>query len=186
MQNSTSSEEVEAAIKGLSDEDMLRLEKAARYFAKGLGRQSHGRDYQDLLQEGLTSLLEGRRAWDGEIDFSDLLHGVIKSIAWAWRTKSSRREGDLTLSWDDLSLESDLKSDADTMDKFINDRQIVEQLESHFSKDRVVLEIMGGWQAGMKGPEIREALDLTEDQYRASVRRMRRNLPKDFSKGGST
>jgi hypothetical protein len=43
--------------------------------------------------------------------------------------------------------------------------------------------ILDGWKAGMKGPEIIEALDIDATEYRTEVRLVRRRIDERWPKG---
>jgi hypothetical protein len=54
---------VEREILALSDAEMLRLRKYAVWRVRGIGRKAQGRDDQDLLNEAVTSVIDGTRQW---------------------------------------------------------------------------------------------------------------------------
>src|SRR5438045_4062723 len=88
-------DEVLRAIDALTEADFLRLNEEARCRIIRIGRRAaNGRTQDDLLQEAVTRLLDGRRTWYPEnVAFVSYLMGVIKSVASAWaRHRKRNRE----------------------------------------------------------------------------------------------
>jgi hypothetical protein len=92
---------VRAAIEGLSEADLLRLEKFARYRVKGVGRMALGRDHNDLLADAIADTLDPtKRRWNKAVTFVQHLLGAMRSISSHWREQfdpdEARLESDLT------------------------------------------------------------------------------------------
>src|SRR3974377_448817 len=71
--------EVLRALRSLSTEHKTLLVKIARAYA---WKTSYG--HEDLIQEALTRVLEGKRAWPRKLPIVVFLRGVMRSIASDW------------------------------------------------------------------------------------------------------
>ena len=176
-------EEVDRAYDALTDTELLKLRQFGNgrvYFARGTDRRSG----EDLLQEALRSTLEGAegggsgRRWNKRVTFFLHLIGAIRGI-------SGRREGDGAL------LECDsFRRDADGKETSLlaniaarniraDQRLIVEEefnlVLGQFRDDPAAVLILRSWSEGMKKNEIL-AEGLTDNQYRAAVKRIRMRL----------
>jgi len=173
--------QVEDAIVSLSDGELRRLDTCARHLIVGLGSAAKGRSHEDLRQEAILAVLNDTRRWDPtKVDFVRFLCWAMKSIASAWRGKSDRSDGSeilcagqtsQTTGSDPLSRERDSRTSAE--DAVIAKDQ-VEAFERHFEADPLVSEVLAGMFLGLSGPEVMELSGATENEYRAAVRRLRR------------
>ncbi|MCB1058132.1 MAG: hypothetical protein KDD11_21745 [Acidobacteria bacterium] len=182
-------DEVTEAIASLTSEELLALRLKARYYAKGLGRLRRGRDEQDLIQEAMLRTLDGDRKWQpAKVTFVQHLYGAIKSIAYAWRTKSERGDAAEVPDSDharssELTVETFGSSSGNPVTA-LEVREDLNRIHEYFREDRDVVEILAGWEEGMGGPEIQELAEISENEYRAAVRRLRRGLPRIEGLGG--
>jgi hypothetical protein len=85
--------EVSQAIRSLTAEHKTLLVKIAKAYA---WKTSYG--YEDLIQEALTRILEGKRAWPRKLPVVVFLRGVMRSIASDWAP-----EGFATVNVDDIA-----------------------------------------------------------------------------------
>jgi len=176
-------EEVDRAYEALTDTELLKLREFGNgqvYFARGTDRRSG----EDLLQEALRSTLEGAngggsgRRWNKRITFFLHLIGAIRSI-------SGRREGDGalvecdTFKRDADGKETSLLANIAARDMRADQRLIVEEkfnrVLGQFEDDLEAVLILRGWSEGLKKNEILEE-GLTDNQYRAAVKRIRIKL----------
>ena len=74
--------QVERALASLSDGEKIALMKIARLYARKTPY-----DKEDLVQEAFARVLSGRRAWTKGARPVMFLGGVIRSIAWEWKTE---------------------------------------------------------------------------------------------------
>src|SRR5258708_20017004 len=74
--------EAAAAIRSLTAADETALIKIARLYAK---KTSY--DHEDLLQEAICRVLGGARAWPRSVPAVAFFWGVVRSIAWEWKTE---------------------------------------------------------------------------------------------------
>src|SRR5215471_19303999 len=73
------------AVRSLSEADTTALLKIARAYARTRRTRY---DYQDLFHEAITRILEGKRNWPTKIPFVPFVAGVMRAIAWEWRSES--------------------------------------------------------------------------------------------------
>ena len=74
--------QVERALASLSDGERIALMKIARLYARKTPY-----DKEDLVQEAFARVLSGRRAWTKGTGPVLFLGGVIRSIAWEWKSE---------------------------------------------------------------------------------------------------
>src|SRR5260221_194478 len=70
-------DEIEAAVKGLSDADLIRLERFARFHVY----RYPAINAKEVLAEAVTRILDGRRSWPRHVRFRVFVCSVIRSIA---------------------------------------------------------------------------------------------------------
>lgn len=175
-------EEVVAAIEGLSEPALVRLEKFARLRIAGLGRASCGRDHEDLLSEAVTRTLAGNRRWNRDVTFVQHMLGVIRSISSHWREQFDQDdepwlEADLTSGDDSAAMATPLQrasAPGPVIDDELVTKQALDQIQQMFSGDKVISDIIDGLDAELSGPEIQTVLGLTEKEYRTKMRQIRR------------
>jgi hypothetical protein len=188
-------DEISEAIVALTKGDLIRLRKFAyrRYWT--LGRRGAGLSPEDLLQNALVAVLEGRRKWKkSRVDFVKLLIGVIQSLS------SHIVEGKAIDAFDDVVAYEAPDEDTDALDRrpspaaatpeeqlqneelereaFALDAQIRE----NFRDDDHALIVYEGFCDHMKPAEIREC-GLTEKEFDAAQKRLKRGV-KRIAEGG--
>jgi DNA-directed RNA polymerase specialized sigma24 family protein len=191
--NAASEEEVVAALNVLTDAQLKALKQYARWRIRGLGRKSLGRDHEDLLQEAVTATLAGDRRWNNEsVDFFGHLLGVMRSISWNWgrlsdedtpylesevvRTTPEGQESNPML--DVASLSQDgrritaAKAHVEHIEKLVSDRPLASL-------------IVDGMREEMTGPEIKEALGISQRELETEMRWLRRTARADRDQGGN-
>lgn len=188
-------EEISQAITALTKGDLIRLRKFAyrRYWT--LGRRGAGLSPEDLLQNALVAVLEGRRKWrTGRVDFVKLLIGVIQSLS------SHIVEGKATDAFDDVVAYEAPDEDTDALDRRPSpaaptpEEQLQNQelereafaldahIRDHFRDDQHALVVYEGLCENMKPAEIREC-GLTEKEFDAAQKRLKRGVKK-IAEGG--
>ena len=178
--------EVSQAIEALSDADALRLMKAAGAHLKKVGHLKFGRSPGDLLQEAITRTLSGERSWKKGISFVFHLDEAMRSICSSWRKSATRAErygaSELPASArlglmdeNDTVLEQAPSHEADLEDE-LGAKQEVERITNQFADDKIASEVLAGWKMELDGPEIQELSGISEKEYRAAVRRIRRSV----------
>jgi hypothetical protein len=177
-------DEIMTAIQCLSDAENLRLQKYARFRIRGLGKASAGRDWRDLVGEALTATLDpDHRRWNKSVTFVRHLLGAMRSISTAWRKAFDPDEADLE---SDLirpgqerkegNVFADIPSANPGGERIVMARQEVDAIEKLFARDSIALDVIGGWRAQMTGPDIKEALGISQTEYETVVKRIRRTV----------
>jgi len=141
-----------------------------------------GRNDEDLLQEALASVCsdnDGRRWNPSKVDFIGFLRDAMKSIASNWRAKVSR-SGAQEISgngWHSDTNPSPLalaKSTEADPERQARAADLLRKIEDEFSSDETVQQVIAGLEMGLTGPEVMEIAEISENEYRAAVKRLRR------------
>jgi hypothetical protein len=183
-------EEVDRAITTLTTTDLLRLKR----YGDGRVCLSRGKDHrtgEDLLQEALRLTFEGAegggkgRRWNKRVPLVTYLFGAIRSI-------TRRRKGDHDLWCDIFEYDAEgqghcLLDTVESRERRADQRLIAEEtfngILGKFKDDPEAILVLGGWSEGMKSNEIIEE-GLSENQYRATVKRIRMKLLSPTNGGG--
>jgi len=159
-----SREELEAAIKSLSDVDVLRLKKIAITYTG-----SHDMEADELLDEAvLRTLSGGRKSCPRHLSIVNFLAGVISSIVEHER-KKKRNAGDV-VNVDDCEL----NDSGNSPDDAVLEKQLFKQMESFFDEDEEILLLLLYLHDGFSPSEIQHEEGWSETQYNTIRRRMRR------------
>jgi hypothetical protein len=201
------SDEVLRAINALSEAESERIEQFAINRIHRIGRAAAGRDHEDLLQDAVTSLINGPRHWypDEGVSFADCLLGAVRSLSSAWaghrkRNADSPRyaglDSELSFRTDEGRLASPfeiiaspvLNAEESAVENEVRASEIAEAkkfadaiLES-FADDEQATYVLMGFEDGLTGPEIRAALNMGEPQYRTVTRKIQRRAKKIMDK----
>lgn len=193
-------EDIRQAIRSLTEADWVALNTYAENRIRRIGLSASNRDAHGLLTEAMNSLLEtGRRHWyPGKVDLPGFLMGAMWSISSNWARKGVSGQGEISdadlLRISEIgensrrTTQSAQASGPGPEDQLLqNDCQteeaLVEEIETLFKDQLLASLILDGWKAGMKGPEIIEALNIDETQYRTAVRLIRRRIAARWPKG---
>jgi hypothetical protein len=193
-------EDIRRAIQSLTEADMVKLQRYADNRIHRIGKSASNRDAHLLLTEAMNSLLEvGRRHWyPDRVDLVGFLIGAMRSISSNWARKAVEG-GVLEISETDQIRISDAGEEQSALAKTPSpsldpeqqliqqecqtEDQLIEEIANLF-KDRYLASlILDGWKAGMKGPEIIEALNIDATEYRTEVRLVRRRIATRWPKG---
>jgi hypothetical protein len=180
--------EVEQALLGLSEADLLRLHRFANWKARSLRGSSKGRDGDDLLQEAVMSTLVGAegtedgRKWNKKIPFRQHLEGAIRSTASHWRREAQLEpetlETDLSRVTDEgeETNEAALAPDSEPgPERIAEARENLAQVMSYFAEDDNAVLVLEGLREGLKRSEMLE-LGITSADYDAALKRIRYRL----------
>lgn len=198
IEKAATHEELSVAIEGLTGVEMKRLEIAADYRVRGLGRKAKGRNWQDLFNETVLAFFRpnGRKWKKDEVDIVFTLDQAMRSVASNWRQEFDEKEA---------LLEAELlgKSDTDASNPLSNSPDIRESVQDRLEneerlavidaqlakineivsqRERAALIVMG-MSEGLKGPEIREDLGITEQEYETEMVWIRRKVRATFKEG---
>ena len=183
-------DEIAAAIQALTTGELVRIRKFAyrRYWT--LGRRGAGLSPEDLIQDAMMAILDGRRKWPkNRVDFVKLLIGVIQSLS------SHIVAGKARDAFDDVVDYQAPEEDSDALDRMpspaaLNPQEQLEaeelereatvldgKIRDHFKDDDHALMIYQGLCESMKPAEIREC-GLSEKEYDAAQKRLKRGVRK--------
>ena len=151
--------EAGAAIRALSVADKTALMKLARLYAKKTPY-----DYEDLLQEAMCRVLAGTRVWPRHVAALPFLWGVVRSIAWEWKTEFIERE-------------------ADAADPQGEERRAIASLDvdkvlTLFDDDPAAQIIVRGMMEGARGQELQDLSGLDKTDYESKRTKIRRRIEK--------
>jgi hypothetical protein len=156
---SLSPAEAEAAVRALSAADKTALMKIARLYARKTPY-----DHEDLLQEALCRVLAGARAWPRQVAALPFLWGVVRSIAWEWKTELIERGPEAA---DPQGEERRAIAGLD-----------VEKILALFDDDPVAQVIVRGMMDGARGQELQEMSGLDKTDYESKRTKIRRRIEK--------
>jgi hypothetical protein len=156
--------EVEHAVASLSDGERTALAKIARLYARKTPY-----DKEDLIQETFARVLSGRRAWTKGTNPVLFLGGVIRSIAWEWKSEGPP----------DATASTDLKLEERNANAIIDAEKIVALFEDDPIARNMVTAMMGG----ARGEELQAISDLGKVAYESKRTKIRRRVEKFFDAG---
>lgn len=195
--------EINQAVEALSQEDAERLEAYAKNRIVGIGRRAaNGRTYEDLLQEAMLRVQDGRRHWyPPNVTFAHYLLRVMESIASEWAGHHERNPG----SPEYAALESQLvgedeegntippiqgvrRDEPNAEQQMVNAdteaerKALADEIEARFADDENASYVLMAWQEGMDGPAIRQTFGFSETTFETVRRRIKRNAQKVIDK----
>jgi len=192
--------EIDHAIEALTPEDTERIDQSARNRIYAIGRAAASRrSHDDLIQEAFTRILDGTRHWykDNGVSFADWLVGAIYSIAseWAGHRKRNKQQPDYALLESVLSKADDdgkkispfdrlrepgLNAEEELIDarREAESKALAEKIEAAFADDEKASILLMGFQDGMDGPAMRGEFNISEKEYRTTMRRIQRRVRK--------
>jgi DNA-directed RNA polymerase specialized sigma24 family protein len=188
---------VREAVESLTPAQLLRLRTFAKWRSKIVGKKAAGRDWEDLLSEAITSVLEGRRAWDQTRgDFYSFLVGAMRSISASWYAQRavefSEADWPSQVYLDEVSptmldLFASTRTDSDPELVVVAD-DLLRKCEEALKDDSLALQTFHLLSLGMNGKEITAALEIPLRTYEATTKRLRRRLrralvPEDIQAG---
>jgi hypothetical protein len=184
-------DEVRSAVETLTKPQLAKLSLYARARITALWRRAEGRDQDDLLQEALAATLCGKRHWyKGRVDFVGHLIGAMRSIASAWAEKCDQGapylESELSTTneqGEPVNPVSNVSDSTPTVERALDAQHELVTIQALFKNDSNVILVMEGLRDGMTGPEMQAQLGLSEKDYNAALKRMRRILRSKASSG---
>jgi len=170
-----SQEEVRAKLSFLSQPDLLRLLRIARFQARKL----RGGDAEDLLAEGLHRVVSGDRRWPRGLDTAPFMNNVLASIV-SSHAKHAVFVGKYEVEppvdqsdGEDLLGRADLEGQDDPIEK-IYAQQMLGRLTTELSDDPESLAVAMCVGEGMTALETQSQFRLTQHQYDAARKRLGR------------
>ncbi len=169
-------DDVRRAVEELSLADLTRIRKYACALSRPATRSDRGWDAEDLLQEAIGATLGGDRHWfPTRVDFVGHLVGAVRSIAWNWH-RSAAVATVVALDPDDGAEGSAHEAPAPSPERIALAKKELDEITRLLEGDRLATAVVDCWADGLTGPETWAALGITELDYRAFVRRLRRRL----------
>ena len=156
---SLSHAELIAIIQALGDADRTVLMKIARLYARRTPF-----DHDDLLQEAICRVLSGKRMYARGTPVRSFLAGVMRSIAWEWKSEYHEAVVDAP---DPRCGESPIMASIDS-------GKIVEM----FADDPVAQKIVLGMMEGVRGEELQRFSGLGKVEYESKRKKIRRRIEK--------
>jgi hypothetical protein len=154
--------EVFRAVNSLTAAQKTTLVKIAKAYA---WKTRYGHD--DLIQEALTRVLEGKRVWPRRLPPVVFLRGVMRSIASDWGPEGVDDSVDV----DDIGY----------VNHSATVRIDVRKMLALFDDDPVAQKIFIAMLEGARGEELRELSGLSAKDYESKRTKMRRRLEKMMS-----
>jgi DNA-directed RNA polymerase specialized sigma24 family protein len=183
-------DEILRAIADLTSAQLVHLDEIAWFRHRSLGSRGAGRQPHDLLSDAMIAALEGRRRWvKSNCDFSTFLRGVLRSLA------SHIRSGKPVDAFDELAQRTGSADGDGSLEQVptpapidpesqLLAKELVGLIRERFRDDRLVLIVYQGFLDKMKPAEIQAQSGMSEHEYNAAAKRLRR-YAREFSKGGA-
>jgi DNA-directed RNA polymerase specialized sigma24 family protein len=151
--------EVIKELKALTDGDKTALMKIASAYAT---KTYYG--HEDLFQEAICRVLSGARTWPRDVAAVSFLVGVMRSIAWEWRSEEGGAPPDL----------ADPRSSESCADASIDVIKII----ALFDDDPIAQKIVFGMMEGARGQELQDFCGLSKTAYESKRTKIRRRIEK--------
>lgn len=151
--------EIVHAVKTLTVQQKTALMKLAKAYAM---KTSFG--HEDLMQEALVRVLDGRREWPRGVALVTFLAGVMRSIAWDWRHERH----------DDSAEVADIGYEDQAAAARIDIRKLIALFDDDQIAQRMIIALMDG----VKGEKLRELSGLAKTEYESKRTKIRRRLEK--------
>jgi RNA polymerase sigma-70 factor (ECF subfamily) len=146
------------AIRSLSDKDKSVLLKIAKVYARTRRTRY---EYEDLLHEAIARVLEGGRKWPTTVPFMAFMCGVMRGIAWDWRSEAEDAGSD----------EATGPAEGDAIA-----RLDAQKLVALFEDDPIAQKLIVGMMEGARGEELWESSGLTKTDYESKRKKIRRRI----------
>lgn len=162
---------IDEALAALSDADIARLYKLSRLRAYAL----HDIDDKELLHMAIERALSGRRPWPPGVPLIAFLAEVMRSIADDYLKREQRHVDDEPIIDDRAHLNPGQQNS--TPEGLHYAKYALEAVDKHFEDDEEAWLVVNAWAEGYTGKELETHTGLTDKQYEAAAKRIRRNLP---------
>jgi hypothetical protein len=132
--------EILKALRALSDEEKTALLKIAALYARATPY-----DAMDLFNEAVCRLLSGERKWPKGLPALVVIGGVIRSIAWSWRTRKIPSDDPTELDGAPMAPSQESATDL---------AQFIAWMVDRLKDDAVALAVLPRIMVGDKGKEL--------------------------------
>ena len=121
-------------------------------------------DHDDLLQEAICRVLSGKRVWARGVPVRSFLVGVMRSIAWEWKSEPHEAVVDAP---DPGCGESPIMASIDSA-----------KIVAMFADDLVAQNIVLRMMEGARGGELQRSSGLGKVEYESKRKKIRRRIEK--------
>ena len=179
-----SRDEIEAAIRALTDAQWIRLRKASTYFA-----WVHDLSADDLLQEAFCRALAGGRQCPIDVDVVRFLTQAMRSIANGEAEKVENQVDVVSVLQPGVPVDGAVDLEDSRIDPEQNmiaaesAEAIRQPLLGLFPNDQQARDLVDGILAGYEGQELRTLIDLDLKGFANKRRLMRRTIDKCYPNG---
>lgn len=176
-----SQQEIAYALRNLTDADLRRLERIARFRILGL----NDLDWQDLLHDAVARLLDGTRRWPKDISLVVFLRETMRSIVSEhWRRKNNAPVlSEAQLHRIDDTERHILENAPDPTTNPERQMLVTETLakiEKVFQGDPEAMHVILGMAVGKSPNEIQGEAQMSSKRYATTQKRIRRKLAREF------
>lgn len=159
--------EARDAIVRLTAGEKTKLLTAAKVYAR---RNQSRYDYEELLSEAATRILEGKRPCPRGQNFLHFLCGVMKSIADSWRTV---RRDYVEEEWNDSEVEAhQIRESSGNSSE--NSLELFEQFLRLFDDDKLAQDLLMRRLQGHSGEDAWRPLGITKTRYESTLKKIER------------
>lgn len=193
-EKAASVDEINDAIISLTETQLIRLKKYARWRVKGLGRKKAGRSWKDLLNETVVAFCSGTRRWNKEkVDFVRAMTEAMRSISDNWRRtfdddEEPRLEAEMITTFEageESNPLSKVTAPGWNTQAKLEAKKDIETIENLVSTRALASLIVAGWKDKMIGAEIKTELEITQEDYDKEVKWIRRMVRAAFKERGN-
>lgn len=171
--------DIETTLAGLSDADLLRLQR----FAQLRSRLVPWMAWEDLLQEAVARVLDGRRKWPPTVDFMAFMRQTIRSIANEHLRREQRKPSHGE--FDDERMLDGAHHANSQPERAVIAADLLDAIHTLFADDAEVLAILSGLATDESPEEIQRRSGMSATQYASAQKRIRRGLARAFPEGGT-
>lgn len=170
LEEAASAAEVREALRGLSDQQSLQIQKFVRFLCRKLNETPD--ELLDLTMTSINNPERGRRWRKATVPFMAFVIQCLKGEASNLYVKR-KRQPKLDLS---KSAQGRLKLEPANVrpsGEELHERELIERLSSYFSDDPDVLALIGGISEGLKRAQFLEK-GMAANEYASAMARFKR------------
>jgi len=161
----------------VSVNDLLRLKAIARLHAHGL---SGDVGWNDILQEAILRVLEGKRRQPEGVSIVAFLAGVMRSIRSEYRRRARREARECSPrpreDAHDRDALSNVPDPAPDPEALLATAQQLAAIDAMFLGDLQALQVLAGLGEGLTPEEMQTTYAMSKTDYDSTRKRMRRAL----------
>jgi DNA-directed RNA polymerase specialized sigma24 family protein len=162
-----SASEAREAIIRLAPGEKTKLLTVAKIYA----RKNQSRyDYEELVSEAATRILEDKRPWPRSQNFLHFFCGVMRSIADSWRTV---RRDYVEQEWDDTEVEAHQTRES-PVDEAEDSLELFQQFLRLFDDDKLAQDLLTRRLQGYSGENAWMPLGITKLRYESTLKKIER------------